>query len=198
MDKLSAVESLPNYARISEELIARHSNDPFVSREELDDLLGERGNVEAFLGTLTYKQGFLLHGSQSRVRSLEPRKAHDTEGAPENELQAVYATDIPATAIYKALVSDKKITEQERSIEWGGGIHAVPKAGLRIPVFNADQPLDEVMDDGYVYVCNAETFVPLNSDPAYNYHFASDKVVQPVLVIPVKPSDFKHKITIQS
>src|SRR4051812_42481929 len=101
-------ESLPPYEEMAETLLQRHHNDPVVTREEVEELLGERGNLESLLIEYVNK-GYLMHGSSSLTRELQPRQARDANEDPQNRLNAVYAGVVPGESLFFSMHRSNKV-----------------------------------------------------------------------------------------
>ncbi|MBP6854696.1 MAG: hypothetical protein KBD26_00515 [Candidatus Pacebacteria bacterium] len=173
-----------------EDLTTKHSDGSVVERDEISKSI-EEFDLENFLEKIV-SLGFVIHGSSKFFETAKPHPAKDDNSVPENEHYAIYATDLPAIAIYMSIVSNDKIHEQKKSIHWGAGVirHA---NGNRIPVFSADQDLSDVMDDGYLYLFKKENFSPVTPNQMEE-QFVSHESLKPVLIIKTKPSDFKYSV----
>lgn len=160
-----------------------------LDRMELEKTLEGKG-VEEFLHNLV-QDGYLLHGSSYLNKVLEPRQAADTQGVPENEQKAVYATNIPAIALYISLVSPDAIQEQRMSFVYGCGTKH--QDGVCVPYFSADKGVESIMRPGYVYVLPPDSFVPTSGHPLEE-QFVSYTSVVPVMIVPTERGDFDHTI----
>lgn len=172
-----------------QELIAKHGDGSVVERNEIFKFI-EGKNLESFLEDIV-SLGFVIHGSPNFFEEVKPHKAKDDKGTPENEHFAIYATDLPAIAIYMSIVSGDKISKQQKSIHWGAGVRLVDNK--RVPYFSADQDLSSVMDSGYLYLFKREDFSPV-SDHELEEQFVSHEPLKPILVIRTEPSDFNYPI----
>lgn len=172
-----------------EDLIIKHSDGSIVERDEISKSI-EGFDLENFLEKIV-SLGFVVHGSSKFFETAKPHHAKDSNSVPENEHFAIYATDLPAIAIYMSIVSNDKIHEQRKSIHWGAGVKYINNK--RIPYFSADQDLGSVMDDGYLYLFKKENFSPVTSSQMEE-QFISHESLKPILIIKTHPSDFKYSI----
>ncbi len=122
------------------------------------------------------QDGFLLHGSKSRIDKIEPRQASDIDKTRVARNQfGVYATEDPDIAIVMALMHPKgsgnttsyyhKHSGESESFKIGG--------------------VNVMLRTGYVHVLPRETFKEINHEN--DVEFVSKDPVTPVAVIEVNP-----------
>lgn len=141
--------------------------------------------LSAFVG-----QGYLLHGSGSNIKELEPFKGDDDQDEKKRAV-GVYATDIPAIALFKATVSQQALSQEFSSVTAGWNIRNVNDVVTAVPY--STQPIDKALRQGYVHVLPKVNFVKI-ADAEY----ISEVSVQPVLVLPVEHSDMTTEIEVQA
>ena len=121
-------------------------------------------------------KGYLLHGSSSDLKIIKPRDALDfNQDGLFTNLRGVYATSVPATALFFA-ITPKAIKEVDGDFGKGTGRFFLEKRSLA------------KMTKGFVYVLSAKDFYVFGDERV------SLKAVIPLLKISVQPSNFKYKI----
>ncbi len=194
MDKLNGIEKVkkPEYAQLAQKLFEEYKGKGFISSEELDKFLGENSNKEELLKSIE-EQGFVFHGSSKFVdNTLEIRQAEDLSTDPKNKQNGIYATNIPSVAMYMAIISPEKTEASSMTY----GMNMKYYNGKVTPIFSADQNMDTVLSNGYVYILNKSNFEKLSEDPS-EWQFISKENIKPDLIVEVLPKDFNHEIIIK-
>lgn len=151
-----------------------------ISREELRPLLEMGETVESILSRAV-ERGYVLHGSPTEVAVLKPQKATGL-GREHEQRYAVYATDTPAVAIFRA------ITQQEGRRGSRGSFYTEWDEVDGTLQFRANRAALQAMGDGKVYVLHREGFVQEEGD------FMCDDVCTPQAVIAVGKDNFRYPI----
>lgn len=188
-------ESLPEYGHMCDELLTNHSDNKLVSREELDGVLGPRGNLEMLLMDFVRK-GYLLHGSSNSADILKPQQAREKSQDPRNNKFAIYATKVPALALYVSLWAKEKIVEDKRVVKTSFRLNRHLATDLQWATFKADKKPEEFLNNGFVYILRNKNFMPTPGEEFKNWQYVSNVSEEPVLIIPSRFSDFKHEIEI--
>lgn len=133
--------------------------------------------------------GFVFHGSTRRIKGeLVPQQANDTEKESGNR-EAVYMTKKPILAEFTALTGGKDMGGRQNQVLMDisdSGKVTYPKE----PIFKVGK-LEEVADEGFVYVFDSTTQV----DEDVNGESLSYRPVKPLAAIRIKKEDFRYPIT---
>ncbi|MBS3084740.1 hypothetical protein J4411_02405 [Candidatus Pacearchaeota archaeon] len=133
------------------------------------------------------KKNFLYHGSTALIEDyLVPKKANDSRNIKENNLTAVYATDIKDLAIVMGFLKSVKpfnlltklvLIEIEEDL-------VIPK-GI---VYGKEYTLNEKI---YLYILPRQNFLKCVSTP---YQYVSEKLIKPLETIEISLKNYKKSI----
>ncbi len=160
-----------------------------VERDEAN-LVVENWGIEELLENFV-NRGFILHGQPPKADKLIPRKGHGQ--ATNEKLIAIYATNIPAIAIFHATTDIYKLAQNGLSLLTGWSVECSKTGKPQKIIFRSSQKMIENMSDGYVYVCDEKYFEKI--DPV---QFICLEEYIPRIRIPVVGMDFKHLIEIDA
>lgn len=138
---------------------------PYIVEESEICRLQERGVMMEDLLYELSNRGLLFHGSNSLIIELEPRAAHD-EHDPQKSETGVYATSIPAIALYKATISEEQLFALHESITKGW---SVAEDGSKAVNFYSTQPVDAARTTGYVHVLAPESFKEIDDGESVSF-----------------------------
>lgn len=158
-----------------------------IKREEIDEVMVNSGETLEGLLIEIGKRGYLFHGTnEGDLKIIEPRVASDLNKTPENIQKEIYATNIPAIAMFHAILNCSK-KSKKFDYRWGfsGNLE-----NYEIK-FLADQETLQKMSDGYLYFFESNKF-----RKGEGVQFISEKSQIPVCKILIRKEDFKHKIEI--
>lgn len=169
-----------------------------IKREEIEKLISFGETTESLFDKIG-KRGYLFHGSKSgNIEKLEPRKPIGSGKRLENleNLQeAIYATDIPAIAIFHAVrgcVKGEWSVKAKKEGYRAGWEVIKGNNNDKISIkFKANQNVVDDIEDGYVYIFKKQEF-----EHCCGAQFVKNEKCSPSHIIPVKKEDFQHEIEI--
>jgi uncharacterized protein len=144
-----------------------------ISRDSIFRSLKTKYFVTDFLNKLV-KNGYLLHGSKSRLKTIKPWEARNYTYLWGN-FKGVYATNEPKIALFYAIKPS--------------GLVDISHYGKGRIKFSATGDAMKNLSGGLVYVLSRRGFVKMTE-----IDYFCPREVRPLLIIGVEPSDFEPKI----
>jgi hypothetical protein len=126
-------------------------------------------------------KGYLLHGSRHEFDLIKPNKK-DRLHKKVGRLKAVYATDEPLIAMFKAVIHSPKLRTKEGLVAWGFNAEGNIKFRVTPNYF-----VDNAFAEGYVYICLGKKFV---KSKKMSREYYRQKPIRPHAVKIVNPDDF--------
>lgn len=148
-----------------------------IGSQELSDFMVSQGKPE-----IENKSPGVLHGSPHLFNKFEPRVSKGG-GNKNKEEKLVYASDDPDYSIFMGVI---KLRSGMASVGYYSG---KIRCSVTLDFVNGDSELS----DGYVYVLDNETFVEDS-----RHHFTSPVDHEPMMIIPVKPTDMQSEVIIDT
>lgn len=133
---------------------------------------------------------FLFHGSPKLLKTIEPRKAHDSSGNKYNEDCAIYLT--PSIIMASAYAFKDKIKEMSKDKKWNFNIGYDSLRGEVVVEMENVNIDDDLI--GYIYV------FPFNSKYEHQRNSLQYKCfekIKPVDIIKVRFGDYKKYYNIK-
>lgn len=167
-------------------------NQPVViSRKEIEEIIEKGGILENILN-LAVESGYVLHGSPYELKKIEPRQVNGARD--EENLNAVYATNLVPVALFCAIKSDaraKELALKNRGYidlhsNWDIGGDDEVKVGWSH--FAASREIIDTLGDGFIYI------MPKNDFKYNGGDYIREEEYVPRLMVQIKRDDFKYKI----
>ncbi len=156
-----------------------------VSESDLARYRERGGSIEMLLNDFV-TEGYLLHGSGVKVSVLEPF-AGDDDRDEEKRATGVYATSLPAIALFKATVSQTELQSQFTSVTSGWG--TAHENGQLIAKLYATESIDNACRNGFVYVLSRDSFTKIDEG-----EYIASAPVTPVVCVPVESIDLSTPV----